>query len=131
MRRRRLNLKDASGATAFEFALICPALFMMIAGGVQFAWMLHCAATVRWSLETNARNLLFNPAESASTLKTAMVNQLKGKASAQNLTVTITQAAVNGQNMLVATSVYQTTLAVPFLNASPMTFTSVTRVPTT
>jgi Flp pilus assembly protein TadG len=129
--RRRLNLRDASGATALEFALISPALIMLIIGGFQLAWTLHCAATVRWSLETNARNLMLDPTETADTLKSAMVSAINGAARADDLTVTITQDASNpGSKLAVATSVYRTTLSVPFVTAIPMSFTAVTKVPT-
>ena len=128
--RRRHLLKDASGATAVEFALISPVLFMLIVGGFQTAWMLHCAATVRWALETNARTLMLNPAESATTLKSAIVSSLNGKASASDLNVTITQdtSHPNG-TMLVATSTYSTSLAIPFMDPHAITFTSTTKVP--
>ena len=129
MRRRRLNLWDSSGASALEFALVAPALFLTIAGAAQVGWTLHCAATVRWSLETSARNLLFNPSESADTLKQAMVAKLAGKASAQDLTVTITPGNVNGQAMLIATSVFRTTVSMPFVHDQALTFTSVAKVP--
>jgi Flp pilus assembly protein TadG len=124
------RLGDTSGATAMEFALISPLLVMMIVGGFQLAWAMHCAASVRWSLETNARGLMLNPSESAATLKTAMLNALGGKATPSSLSVTITQDTSNAASkLLVATSTYRTTLSVPFVASTPLTFTSVTKVP--
>ena len=129
--RRRFNLANKSGATALEFALISPALIMLLVGGVQLGWALHCAATVRWSLETSARNLMMNPTESADTLKSAMVSLLSGKATAQDLTVTITRDTSNAAaTQLVATSVYSTNLVIPFVTTTPLSFTSSTKVPT-
>jgi Flp pilus assembly protein TadG len=129
MPRQRFR-QDASGATALEFALISPALIMLLVGGFQLAWALHCAATVRWSLETSARNLMMDPAENADTLKSAMLSALSGKATASDLTVTVAPDTSNpAGNLLVATSVYRTTLSVPFVAATPLTFTSVTKVP--
>ena len=130
--RRLRSLRDNSGATALEFALISPALILTLVGGFQLAWALHCAATVRWSLETCARSLVFNPSEAQDTLKAAMLSAMSGRASptASQLTVTITQDTSNAAStMLVATSTYNTTLSVPFLPSEPLTFTSVTRVP--
>lgn len=130
--RRRLSLKDASGTTALEFALISPALILLIIGFVQLAWTLHCAASVRWSLETSARNLMLNPTENAAALKTDMLSRLSGRADANHLTVTIASDASNpSAPLLVATSVFHTTLQVPFLDAHPLTFTAVTKVPST
>lgn len=131
--RRRRPLSDVSGATALEFALISPVLILLAVGGFQLAWALHCAATVRWSLEANARNLMFNPSEPADALKTAMLSSMAGLASprSSDLTVTITQDTSNpASKMLVATSTYNTTLTVPFLPSAPLAFNAVTRVPT-
>jgi len=128
--RRLIALRDTSGATALEFALISPLLVMMIVGGFQLAWAMHCAASVRWSLETSARNLMMNPAESAATLKSAMLAELAGKATPSSLSVTISQDTSNAASkLLVATSTYRTILTVPFVASQPLTFTSVTRVP--
>lgn len=122
---------DSSGATALEFALLSPVLVMMIVGGFQLAWAMHCAASVRWSLETNARGLMLDPSETADTLKTAMLAALAGKATTNDLSVTIAQDTSNAASkLLVATSTYRTTLSVPFVASTPLTFTSVTKVPT-
>jgi Flp pilus assembly protein TadG len=128
--RRLRRLADTSGATALEFALIAPPLIMLLVGSFQLAWALHCAASVRWSLETNARGLMLNPSESAATLRSAMLTSLSGKATASDLTVTIGNDNSNpASNLLVATSVYRTTLSIPFVTATPLTFTSITKVP--
>jgi Flp pilus assembly protein TadG len=129
--RRRFDPRDASGATALEFALISPVLFMLLIGGFQLAWALHCAASVRWSLETSARNLMLNPTEDAATLKAAMLADLAGRATATDLTVTITPDTTNpAGTLLVASSVFRTNLQVPFLASAPLTFHSSTKVPT-
>jgi len=125
------RLSDTSGATALEFALISPVLVMMIVGGFQLAWALHCAASVRWSLETNSRSLMLNPSEAPDTLKAAMLTAMGSKVSGSDLTVAITQDTSNAASkLLVATSTYRTTLNIPFVTATPLTFTSVTKVPT-
>jgi Flp pilus assembly protein TadG len=130
VRKRPLNLSDASGATALEFALISPALIMLLVGGFQLAWALHSAATVRWSLETNARNLLLNPTETAAQLKSAMVASLAGRATADDLTVTISRDTTNAAGaLLVASSTFRTNLSIPFVATTPLTFTSTTKVP--
>ena len=130
MRKRRLNLRDASGATALEFALISPALIMLLVGGFQLAWALHCAATVRWSLETSARNLMLTPTETADQLKAAMVANLSGRATADDLTVTINRDNTNAAGaLLVASSTFHTNLSIPFVATTPLTFTATTKVP--
>ena len=132
MRGRRRLLRDVSGATALEFAVISPVLIMMLLGGFQLGWALHCAASVRWSLETSARNLMIDPAETAATLKSAMMSALSGRTNVNSsaLSVSIAQDTSNpASKMLVATSTYTTTLVIPFVTDTPLTFTSVTSVP--
>jgi Flp pilus assembly protein TadG len=128
--RRKLNLKDASGATALEFALVSPIFITLMVGLFQVAWAMHSAATVRWSLETASRNLLMNPSETATTLKADMVNLLAGRASSSNLTVSIATDTSNpAAKMLVASSVYTTSLVIPLLPSTNLTFNASTSVP--
>jgi|GEM_PF-5798133 Flp pilus assembly protein TadG len=128
--RRGLDLKDNAGTTALEFALISPALLLLVIGGFQLAWALHTAATVRWSLESSARGLMLDPSETADTLKTNMLARLGGRASASDLAVTIAPDTSNpAGKLLVATSVFHTTLSMPFITLPQLTFTAVTKVP--
>ena len=129
MRRRNL-LRCTSGATALQFALVMPPFMLLLVGSFQFALAVHNAATVRWSLETAARQLMITPAESADTLKTNMLNLMAGRATASSLTVTITPDNSNpGSHMLVASSVYTTSFAVPFFPNQALTFNASTKVP--
>jgi Flp pilus assembly protein TadG len=122
--------RSDSGATMVEFALVSPALLVFLLGVFQLAWALHCAASVRWSLETNARSLLLNPATTADQLKSAMLSQLNGVADTQNITVSL--AADNttpNAPMTRASSVYQTHLSIPLLPQQALTFNAQTEVP--
>jgi Flp pilus assembly protein TadG len=127
---RKIDLRDSRGAIAVEFALLAPVFIMVLLGGFQLAWTLHCAATVKWSLETSARGLMLDKTESASTLKANMLALLNGRASASGLTVTITPVASAAGNLLVASSTYNTTLVIPFVPDVPLTFNASTSVPT-
>ena len=130
MMRSKLNLRDSSGATALEFALVSPVFIMTLVGVFQVAWALHSAATVKWSLETASRNLMLNPSETAATLKSDMVTLLAGRASSSNLTVTIATDTSNpAGKMLVASSVYTTPLIIPLLPDNSLTFNASTTVP--
>ena len=132
--RRRRPLADfkgaETGATALEFALVSPVLIVFLLGSIQLGWALHCAASVRWSLETNARSLLLNPATTADQLKTAMLTQLSGLADTHNVTVSLANDTTTpNAPMLLASSVYQTTLAIPLLPHQSLTFNAQTEVP--
>jgi len=130
--RRRVGWRrDASGATALEFALVAPVLFALLIAIVQLGWALHCAASVRWSLETNARTLLLNPATTADQLKAAMVAQLSGLADSSNLTVGLTtDTSVPAATVKHASSIYQANISIPMFPAQSLVFTSQTNVPT-
>jgi len=119
-----------SGATALEFALVAPVLIVFLFGTFQLAWALHCAASVRWSLETNARTLLLNPSTTAAQLKSAMLTQLSGVADASNITVALANDnSTPNAPMVRASSTYQANLAIPFLSAKALTFNAQTEVP--
>lgn len=119
-----------SGATMLEFALVAPVLIVALVGAFQFAWALHCAASVRWSLETNSRSLLLNPATTADQLKSAMLSQLSGMADNTHITVSlVTDNSTPSAPVVRASSVYLAQLAIPFVPTQTLTFNAQTEVP--
>lgn len=128
-RLRGFAAKD-DGATAVEFALVSPVLFVLLFAVIQLAWVLHCAASVRWSLETNARSLLINPAISESQFQAALLADLGPLADTQSLVVTLVPDATDPDAPFIrASSTYSPQIAVPFLPARQLTFSASTRVP--
>lgn len=128
---RRRRWGDDSGATALEFALIVPVMITLLIGAFQTAWVMHCAASVRYSLETQARSLLLNPNMTADALKSAMVSQLTGLVDTSSLKVTIvTDNSVAGAPVLRASSEYEPTLAIPFVSTYHLDLKATTVVPT-
>jgi Flp pilus assembly protein TadG len=121
---------DRGGATALEFALVAPVLFTFVLGAFQVAWGLHCAATVRWALEKEARTVFLTPNTTADQLKTAMVADLNGIANAQSLAVTV---AVDNSNpasdIINASSSFTYSLWIPFLPTQSLSFNAHTSVP--
>lgn len=126
---RRLRA-DRGGATALEFALVAPVLFTFVLGAFQLAWGLHCAATVRWALEKEARTVFLTPGTTADQLKTAMVADLNGVANAQSLTVTVAADNSNpAADVINASSAFTYSLWIPFLPTQSLSFTAHTSVP--
>ena len=123
--------QDRSGAAAMEMALVCPMLILLIVGCIQIGWAMHCASSVRWALERNARGLIMNPNMSASSLRQAMISSLTGLSDSQNIAVTVAQVTTSGAKTLVAQSVYSKRLTILFLPSYNLTFTASTSVPTT
>lgn len=127
---RRGFARAESGATALEFALVSPVLLISLLGAFQLAWILHCAASVRWSLETNARSVMLNPSTTADQLKSAMLAQLNGIADTSSISVSLTpDNSTPSAPMLRAASVYQANLVMPFIPKQLFTFNAQTEVP--
>ena len=133
-RRRRSVLRassrlrrDEHGATAVEFALVSPMLFMLLVGIIQFGWLLHCAVSVRWSLEASARELLINPGATADQIKQDMLDRLNGLADSSNLSVSLTSATTATGDEFQVQSTYSQAPFIPFLPR--YTFNSTVTVP--
>lgn len=129
--RRRLAgwRRDARGATAVEFALVSPVLVLLLVGTFQVAWAVHCASSVRWSLEQSSRNLLLDPTTTQDQIKTAMVSQLKGLVDSSRLTVSLTSSSAGGTPVFLVSSTYAAPLSIPFVNSQLINFTATATVP--
>ncbi|HEY8003885.1 MAG TPA: TadE family protein [Phenylobacterium sp.] len=128
---RKRGLRDESGATALEFALVIPVFVALLLGTFQVAWVLHCAGTVRWSLESTARSLLLDPTITQDQLSTAVLGKLSGLVDTRRVTVTlVTDTTTTGAPVLRASTTYQPTLSIPFVASWPLTLHATTAVPT-
>ena len=113
-----------------EFALVSPVLIAFLFGVFQMAWALHSAASVRWALEKDARTVFLTPGTTADQLKTAMLNDLRGLANPQALTVTLAADNSNpASDIITATSQFTYSLWIPGLSTRSLTFTAKTSVP--
>lgn len=125
------SLWDESGATALEFALVIPVFVALLLGTFQVAWVMHCAGTVRWSLESNARSLLLDPTVTQDQLSTAVLGKLSGLVDTSLVTVTlVTDTTTTGAPVLRASTTYQPRLSIPFVASWPLTLRATTAVPT-
>lgn len=121
--------RDERGATALEFALVSPVLILLLVGAFQVAWAVHCASTVRWTLEAASRALLLDPTTTQDQIKSAMVAKLNGLVDSSKLTVSLTTDASSGTQMFVVSSTYAAPLAIPFARAQTLNFKATTSVP--
>ena len=122
---------DQGGATALEFALVLPVFVTLFLGAFQVAWVMHSAATVRWSLESSSRMLLLNPATTQDQLKAAVAAKLAGLVNPSDVTVTLVADNSNpGAPVLKASSDYRPTLAIPLVSSWNLDLTATTVVPT-
>jgi Flp pilus assembly protein TadG len=122
---------DQGGATALEFALVLPIFVTLVLGAFQVAWVMHSAATVRWSLESSSRMLLLNPATTQDQLRAAVAAKLQGLVNPSDVTVTLLADNSNpGAPVLKASSDYRPTLAIPLVSSWNLDLTATTVVPT-
>jgi len=121
---------DRRGATAVEFALVIPVFVSLLIGTFQIAWVMHSAATVRWSLDACARGLLLNPATTQTQLRSAMNAKLAGLVNPSDVTVTlVTDSSTPTAPVLRASSDYRPRLAIPLVNIWRPHLRSTTVVP--
>lgn len=131
VRRPRAGLRDESGATALEFALVIPVFIALLIGTFQVAWVMHCAGTVRWSLESSARSLLLDPTITQDQLSAAVLAKLSGLVDTRRVTVTlVSDSTTPGAPVLRASTTYQPTVSIPFVASWPLTLRATTAVPT-
>ena len=123
-------VKDDGGATAVEMALVLPVFLTLLLGGFQVAWVMHSAATVRWSLESSSRMLMLNPATTEDQLRTAVATKLAGLVNPNDVTVTlVADNSTAGAPVLRASSDYRPTLVIPLVSSWNLDLKASTVVP--
>ena len=108
-----------------------PVFLTLLIGGFQVAWVMHCAGTVRYGLESSARSLLLDPTITQTQLQAAVNARLSGLVDTRRVTVTlVTDNSTAGAPVLRASSAYQANLSIPFVATWPLTLHATTTVPT-
>lgn len=125
------GLRADGGATAVEFALVIPVFLTLLIGTFQVAWIMHCAGTVQFSLESCARSLLLDPTITEAQLKSAVLAKLSGMVDTSKVNITlVADTSIPGAPVLRASSTYKPTLSIPLVADWSMTLRSTTTVPT-
>lgn len=120
---------DRSGASALETALVLPLFMALILGLLGFGWALHCVSSVRYALQSSARQLPLDPSIDQARLQAMVQDKLKGLGDS-NVTVTLSQdSPAAGLIMAHATATYHFAVGVPFLPAQARTYVARTDVP--
>lgn len=117
----RRFLANRSGASAVEFALVLPALIVLLGGLGQFAWLQHCNSSLRYALATSSRALLLDPKLNQQTLQ----DMVRGKLSAADPDVAVTlviDTPAGGGKIATLTGGYSHSLQLPLLPAIPFAY---------
>ena len=73
---RSSRVRGDAGASAVEFALVAPLLFLLIAATIEFGWAFHQLMDVRHGARETARLVAVNYRESSTASGTTQTNQL-------------------------------------------------------
>ena len=111
---------DRSGATAAEFAMVLPLFVVMVGGIFEFGWTQHCLSSIRYAMETTARDLMLDPTLTETQIETRVRAQLEDTAD-PDVEVSLSIAAGPAGKIATLTGVYVREIGVPLLPAIPLT----------
>ncbi|MGZ8363576.1 MAG: TadE/TadG family type IV pilus assembly protein [Caulobacteraceae bacterium] len=107
--------RDRSGASAVEFAVASPILFVMLFATFELGWSMQCGSSVRSAVEQASRVLISNPGTTSADLQTKAMSNLSGLP-IKDLTVTVSQEWVTGNIHVARVSWdYKYTMAMPLV----------------
>ncbi|QUD89385.1 TadE/TadG family type IV pilus assembly protein [Phenylobacterium montanum] len=120
---------DRSGATALEFAILSPALIMMIYGIFDMGLALYAGSAVRSAVQNASRTLITYPNTSAATIQ-ASAQALLVDVPVNNLSVSITQQTISAAETVERVSwTYKYQLSIPLVPDQWLVFDSSLVVP--
>jgi Flp pilus assembly protein TadG len=124
-------VRSEAGTSAVEFALVASLLFILVLGTFELGLGLYYGLSLRWALETGARNLLITPTTTQAQLESAVRSRLSDIPNGNSVAVSLTLDSSNpAAKVYVATASYTYPMAVPMLPAYNLQFNSRVAVPT-
>lgn len=115
--------KNASGATAVEFALIIPVFIMLVFGIAQFAYSQHCASSLHFALRAASRSLMLNPDLTEQQLEVQVREALEDLGdSGVEVKMTIVEDANRRTAKIVG--IYNPSVTIPLVGNMPITYRS-------
>jgi len=119
----RALLRDESGATALEFAILGPLFFLVLFALVNLGWAMHCGSSVRYATEQAARALTLDADATPEAIRADIIAQLTQLAD-PDVTVTVTKDRTTTPKLQVADVVteYRHPIASPWLPDATVDF---------
>lgn len=128
MPRRQANLRhDERGAAAVEFALVAPALIMLIVGIVQLGVLFMANAGLRNAVAEGARYATLYPRPTATQIRQRIGDSRFGLKPANMSTPTITYGTSDGANYAEIRVTYTVPLDFIFFSVPAVTLTETRR----
>jgi Flp pilus assembly protein TadG len=120
-------IRDRSGASAVEFALVAPLFLILLFAIWEFGWALHNAASVNYALEEASRDLMLDPSMTAAQLQKKVQDKVT-RIGSGTVSVTLVRSTAGDVNFAEATSTYVHELMVPFVPKDVLTLRSTVTV---
>lgn len=125
----RKLLRSESGAAAVEFAIISVVFISMLVATVDFGRTLYVKNQLSFLADQATRSVLINPAITTVALETALKDDFNAGNPA-DLTITVNDDTVDGNNFKVLNISYPMTLFIPILTSKALQLDVTRRVPT-
>jgi len=116
-------LRHQGGATALEFAMVLPIFIAFMIGIFEFGWAQHKLSTIRFAMETAARQLMLNPTLTEAQISTLVKNKINGIGDS-NVTITLTMVDTVGGKVAKMTGVYASDIGIPQVASFPLNWTT-------
>ena len=121
---RRLK-RDVAGATAVEFAVVGPVLFILVFGIIQTGLLIFTKQQLHYAVESAVRSVMINPAMAESEVRTHILNKMSTINDSDLVVIApIGTTFLNSIEMRNIIAEYDFNFFVPYSNLSSMTLTS-------
>ena len=121
---RRLKW-DVAGATAVEFAVVGPVLFILVFGIIQTGLLIFTKQQLHYAVESAVRSVMINPAMAESEIRTHILNKMSTINDSDLVVIApIGTTFLNSIEMRNIIAEYDFNFFVPYSNLSSMTLTS-------
>ena len=121
---RRLK-RDVAGATAVEFAVVGPVLFILVFGIIQTGLLIFTKQQLHYAVESAVRSVMINPAMAESEIRTHILNKMSTINDSDLVVIApIGTTFLNSIEIRSIIAEYDFDFLVPYSNISPMTLTS-------
>lgn len=120
--------RDQRGATAAEFAILCPVFCMMVFGTIEVSRMMYMGASVQWAVDRASRMVVVDPDVSDSDLEDAVNGYLEA-AGSPDVEITAEEEDFGGVPVIRLSAHYDHVVYGPFITGFTVGFDFETLVP--
>jgi Flp pilus assembly pilin Flp len=113
--------RQTRGASAIEFALLAPALFMMMVGITQIGFMFFASAGLKYAVAEGARFATTHPRPSAAQIEARVKKRRFGIAPDRFRTFAIVEGVSDSAQYYDITATYTVPLNFVFVQIAPVT----------